>query len=106
MKTLKWKLTVPSEQGQSLDDASLKNVFKNYIAMGLASIHKEGMSSLDLRTFNKALDKLDDAKKATIKLEDAQFEIIKQAVVSGKYPPTSSSIVTQLLDFVEQAKDC
>lgn len=85
-------------------DKPVSEVFLEWIVSALLSAHPDGLSFKEQRMLYKVLDKIEIAfkeLKETVELEDAEYELLKEAFKTAKLPITSCKVVNLFYDIFE-----
>lgn len=107
MKKMQWKLKLDFASESEKKDTNEKKLFENFILAALRLGFRDGLSPDYQRRLFKVMDKLDavDPSCDNLDLEDAEFEMIKEAFDRAKFPPDNFRVVCQIYDFIELANN-
>ena len=103
MKNFKWKLDFSflEENQRPTDHAKW---FENAFVGALMSRYKDGVSISNQRVLFKIMSKIEASETETIELEDAEFELIKEAFMNGKFNPAGYKVSCQIAQNIDDAK--
>jgi len=101
MKNLRWKLDI--SHFTDADTADPKAVFSNFLIGALRLGYKDGLGREFQRRLFKIQDKLDKASTDLLELEDAEFDMVKEAFERAKFQPEVVKTLNQIYDFIEEA---
>ena len=102
MKQFKWKLDTSFANEEIKVTPS--QLFLSYLNGALTSAYKDGIGRDYLRRAFKISEKVEASTTDTIELEDAEFELIKEAFERAKFNPAIAKVVVQIYDAIDNAK--
>ena len=102
MKKFKWKLDfsfLPDER-RPTDEVRW---FEEAIIGALMTRYKEGVPLSIQRTIFNIMNKVEKSENEIIELEEAEFDLIKESFLNGKFNPAGYKISVQIEKNIEQA---
>lgn len=106
MKTFKWKLNFDFLEEDQRPKEQAK-WFENALIGALISRYKDGVSISNQRLLFNIINKIELSEKGlpndTVTLEDAEFELIKEAFMNGKFNPAGFRVSCQIAKNIDEA---
>lgn len=106
MRTLKFeleldKLGLKAEEGNEVNH---KVTFEQYVQMGLSSVYPRGLDNKTRREYLGILKKLDESTDGTLKLEEAEFELLTASLNKGVFEAKHTRLIGFYLQAIEGAQ--
>lgn len=84
-----------------------KSILENILNQGLAGKYPSGMSTDKRRIYGRLLEKMDADTSGTLEIEEAEFDLIKEAIASdeARFLPEQTRLISQYLKAIDMAKE-
>jgi len=100
MKSFKWKIGLEFVKDEKVD---VVQIVTDHITAAMRYAYKDGLSWDCQRRLVKILDKIETDKTGTVKLEDAEFDLLKESFKRAKFPPATTRVLNKIYDAIEEA---